>query len=158
MTNNTKKTLEFLSYINTPLSKGSINVLYNANKVNFERTQLYSDFIQSLITLVMDTYMGDEFTSPKQRVQHFNWCWFKNIDNFKEEGIQFRESKELYEYIKHDIVESYYMATDKGDENTYKDYLTKVWKYIFSYSSNKTRSDVEIFIKLYRLFEKSLNF
>jgi len=157
MTDNTKKSLEFLSYINTPLSKTSIDVLYSANNVNFERCQLYSDFIQSLIGLILNTYMGDEITTSKQRVEHFDWCWSKNMDNFSDEGINFNNSKKLYDYIKQDIIETFYKVGDKVEEELNGGYLLKVWKYIFSYSSNKTRSDIEIFIKLYNLFEESLD-
>lgn len=157
MTDNTKKSLEFLSYINTPLSKSSIDVLYSANNVNFERCQLYSDFIQSLICLILKTYMGDDFTNKGQRLEHFDWCWSKNIDNFNGEGITFNKSNKLYSHIKQDMVETFYMLKDKDDEDLGGDYLIKVWRYIFSYSSSKTRSDIEIFIKVYELFEESLN-
>ena len=80
---NIDKSLKFLSYIKTPLSENSVNVLLSANNIKYDCAQLYSDFVQSLFTLIFDTYMGDDITSEIDRIYHFKWCWKKNIENFK---------------------------------------------------------------------------
>lgn len=154
---NIKKTQEFLSYIKTPLSQNSLNVLYSANNIKFERCQLFSDFVQSLMCKVMDTYMGDSFTKPEQRIEHFKWCWNSIISDFNNEGIHFGESSELYDYFEQFMVDSFYMVNDKGYISDTKDNLIKLWKYILSYTTNKTRSDVDTFIEIYKIFEKALN-
>jgi tetratricopeptide (TPR) repeat protein len=61
-----RKALNFLKYINTPMSRESIIVLYNANNINIEKCELYNEIIQSLIFLVYDTYMGDDITNEKE--------------------------------------------------------------------------------------------
>lgn len=152
----TKNTQEFLSYIKTPLSKTSLNVLYSANNIRFEKCQLFGDFIESLIVIIVDTYMGDEYTKPDQREEHFQWCWDRNIDNFLDEGIEFTNTTEVFNYFKHFMMDSYYFSSDKGNIEYNKTYLIKIWKYIFDYNTNKTRSDVEIFIEVYKMFEKTL--
>ena len=154
---NTKKTQEFLSYIKTPLSQNSLNVLYSANNIKFERCQLFSDIVQSLMCKVMDTYMGDSFTKPEQRIEHFKWCWDSTMSDFYNEGIHLGESTELYEYFEQFMLDSFYMTNDKGDISDIKHNLIKLWKYILSYTTNKTRSDVDTFIEIYRIFEKALN-
>ena len=154
---NTRKTQEFLSYIKTPLSQNSLNVLYSANNVKFERCQLFSDFTQSLIAKVADTYMGDTFTTPVQRIEHFKWCWDENIQNFEDENIQLKHSRELFHYFQQFMVDSFYASTDKDEMDVVKHRLTKLWKYILGYTTNKTRSDVDTFLEVYKIFEKTLN-
>ena len=153
---NTRKTQEFLSYIRTPLSQNSLNVLYSANNVKFERCQLFSDFTQSLIAKVVDTYMGDTFTTPTQRIEHFKWCWDENIQNFKDENIQLKHSRELFHYFQQFMVDSFYTSADKDEMDVVKHKLTKLWKYILGYTTNKTRSDVDTFLEVYKIFEKTL--
>jgi len=153
---NIKNTQEFLSYIKQPLSKTSLDVLYSANNVKFERCQLFGDFIQSLVVKVLDTYMGDEYTKPEQRIEHFKWCWDKNIESFEDEGIYFTDTEEIYDYFKEFMVDIYYSSKDKTDRNRDKRDINKMWKYIFNFSINKTRSDVEMFLEVYRMFEKTL--
>jgi hypothetical protein len=104
----------------------------------------------------MDTYMGDKFTTPEQRIEHFKWCWDVTMSDFTNEGINLKPSKELYSYFEQFMIDSFYMTNDKGDINIVKDNLTKLWKYILSYTTNKTRSDVDTFLEVYKIFEKTL--
>lgn len=150
------KPQDFLSYIRTPLSQNSLNVLYSANNIKFERCQLFSDIVQSLVCKIMDTYMGDKFTTPEQRLEHFKWCWDTTMGDFANEGINLKSSKELYNYFEQFMVDSFYMTNEKGDIDVVRDNLTKLWKYILSYTTNKTRSDVDTFLEVYKIFEKTL--
>jgi hypothetical protein len=156
MMSNTRKKQEFLSYIRTPLSQNSLNVLYSANNIKFERCQLFSDIVQSLVCKIMDTYMGDNFTTPEQRLEHFKWCWDSTMTDFANEGINLKETRELYRYFRDFIMDSFYMTNEKGDLNITKEKLIKLWKYILSFTTNKTRSDVDTFLEVYRLFEKTI--
>lgn len=153
---NIRKTQEFLSYIRTPLSQNSLNILYSANNIKFERCQLFSDIVQSLVCKIMDTYMGDKFTKPEQRIEHFKWCWDSTMSDFINEGINLKPSEELYTYFEQFMFDSFYMTNDKGDINVVKDNLINLWKYILSYTTNKTRSDVDTFLEVYKIFEKTL--
>ena len=100
--------------------------------------------------------MGDKFTKPEQRPQHFKWCWDSTVKDFLDEGIEFRESTELYQYFQQHMLDTYYMSSDKLDTETTKKKLINLWKYILSNTTNKTRSDVDTFLDVYRLFEKTL--
>lgn len=152
------KAQQFLSYIKTPLSETSLNFLYTTNNVRFERCQLYSDFIQSLIHKIMDTYMGDSYTKPEQRVDHFKWCWDATFKDFAEEGIEFKHSIDLYDYFQHHFLDTFYMSDEKDDLYLIKAKMINLWKYILSNTTNKTQSDVDTFLDVYKLFEKTLNF
>ena len=145
-----------MSYIRTPLSQNSLNVLYSANNVKFERCQLFSDFTQSLISKMVDTYMGDDITKPAQRIEHFKWCWNVNMEDFRNENINLKHSTELFDYFQQFMVDSFYTSTDKSDMEVLKHKITKLWKYILSYTTNKTRSDVDTFLDIYKIFEKTL--
>ena len=104
----------------------------------------------------MDTYMGDKFTTPEQRVEHFKWCWNATMLDLANENIHLNNTKDLYNYFEIFMLDTFYLATDKGDIENTKDNLTKLWKYILSYSTNKTRSDVDTFLEVYKMFEKTL--
>ena len=149
------KTRKFLSYIKTPLSEDSVAVLYSANNIRYEKCLLFNDFVQSLLTLIFDTYMGDDFTSDEDKVNHFKWCWTKNINNFKEEGIHFNESKEAYDYFLEFMMEVFYTLNDKDDRNVPITIRT-LWISVFSYNKLKTRSDMDNFIEIYKILDESL--
>ena len=150
------KSLEFLSYIKTPLSENSINVLLNANNIKYDCSQLYSDFVQSLFSLIFDTYMGDDITSEIDRIYHFKWCWKKNIENFNEEGINFVDTKDAYYYFLEFMCEVYYSAEEKESKPQIPETIKKLWYKLFSYGPQKTRSDIDNFIEIYNILDKSL--
>ena len=156
MAKDKNKTIEFLNYIKNPLSETSIAILYDANSVRFDKCQLYSDFVCSLLMLVFDTYLGDVITTEKQQIEHFNWCWDKNISNFNEEGIEFKSINELQSYFKEFMVEVFYAIEDKDDKPYINENLISLWEYIFDYKKPKSRSDIDSFIEIYNIFEKSL--
>ena len=147
----------FLSYINTHMSRESINILYNAHNIQYEKCELYSDFVQSLLRLIFDTYMGDEVTSVEHQIKHFNWCWKKNVENFETEGLVF-ESERLHSYFLEFMLEVYYTAPEKDGPNFDHKNILKLWYYIFDYNREKSNSDMDTLIEIYVLFEKSLKF
>ena len=153
--NNKNGRQNFLDYINRPISKESIAILYSTNNIIFEKCELYSDYVQSLLRLVFDTYLGDDITSVEQQIKHFKWCWEKNLSNFKNEGINLGSSK-LYNYFLEFLLEVYYTSIDKNDNNELDKNLLKLWKNIFNFNSAKTQSDIDTLIEIYLIFEKSL--
>ena len=153
MEDNNRK--NFLAYIKTPMSRESINILYGAHNIQFEKCELYSDFVQSLLRLIFDTYMGDEVTSVENQVKHFNWCWSKNIENFTSEGLYF-DSNRLYSYFLEFMLEVYYTSPDKDSAGFDHKNILKLWYYIFDYNREKTNSDMDTLIEIYKIFESAL--
>ena len=147
--------ISFLAYINNPMSKESIEFLYEANNVKFERCELYGDFVQSLLMLVFNTYMGDEHTNLENQFKHFEWCWDKNIKNFEEEGIFFNNQK-LYNYYLEFVFEVFYSNPDKENYEDNEKGILRVWNDIFNYTSIKTNSDIDTLIEIYKIFDQSL--
>lgn len=148
------KSRKFLDYINNPMSKESVMVVYDANGIKFEKCELYGDFVQSLFMMVFDTYMGDDVTNINEQIEHFNWCWNKNVLNFREEGMCFEGGK-LYEYFFAYMIEVFYPSKKKPEDYTDKTSL-RLWSEIFDYNRSKTNSDIDTFIEIYKIFENSL--
>ena len=51
---------EFIEYISKPLTSDEMNLLYKANDINYDRCNLYYDFITSLNRKVVNTFLGDD--------------------------------------------------------------------------------------------------
>tara|TARA_B100000963_G_C22607139_1_gene663114 strand:+ start:505 stop:981 length:477 start_codon:yes stop_codon:yes gene_type:complete len=155
MIEKTDKNIKFLSYIGTPLSENSISVLYSANNINFERCELFSDYVQSLLSIIFDTYLGDDITEDDEKIKHFEWCWIKNIENFEKENIKFSIKSESFDYFKEFMIEVFYNVELK-EENKIKPIIKNLWNSIFSYNGTKTSSDMDNFIEIYKILENSL--
>jgi len=155
MIENADKNIEFLSYIGSPLSENSIAVIYSANNISFDRCELFSDYVQSLLYIIFDTYLGDEITEEEDKLKHFEWCWKKNIDNFKLEGIKFSTKGESFDYFKEFMIEVFYNIENKESKKI-KGIITSLWDTIFSYNGMKTSSDMDNFIEIYKILEKSI--
>lgn len=136
------------------MKKDDILLIYRINNVIPERSVLYLDFTHSLFDLVTSTYLGDDVMDGNSTKQHFDWCWKKTVDSFKKEKIYF-ESIELYSYFFTLFLESFYSENDKSEKNVNK--LLEFWEDIFVYSTSKTLSELEAFIDLYKIFDKSLS-
>jgi hypothetical protein len=152
---NNKNRVNFLDYINTPMSKESIIVIYGANNIKYEKCELYNDFVQSLLMLAFDTYMGDDVTNIDEQENHFKWCWDTNISNFKSEGVMFQNIK-LYNYFLEFMLEVFYTSTDKSIFESSGRNVLALWDNIFDYNRVKTNADMDTLIEIYRIFEKSL--
>jgi len=146
-------TIDFIEYISKPMKKEDILLLYKINNVTPERSALYLDFTHSLYDLIVTTYLGDEVMDNDSIKQHFDWCWKKVIEAFQKEKIYF-ESVELYNYFFTLFLESFYTEVDKSEKNVNK--LLEFWQDIFEYSVTKTLSELEAFIDLYKIFDRSL--
>lgn len=138
------------------MSKENVLLLYNAHNVKYEKCQLYGDFIKSLLLLMFDTYLGDEITGVKEQKKHFKWCWDTNILNFTKEGLSFENNK-LFEYFSEFTTELFYLDPEKDDAFFKHKDILKIYDYIFDYGMIKSKSDIDMLVEIYRIFENSLN-
>lgn len=136
------------------MSKESISLIYDANNVKYDKCQLYGDFVMSLIKLIYSTYLGDDVTDEEDRKKHFEWCWKKNVSNFEKEGI-YIDSYKLSEYFFEFMFLVFYLDDDKDNEKI-KEMDYKLWTEVFDCNKLKTNSEVDAFIEIYNLFEKSV--
>jgi hypothetical protein len=145
---------EFMNYITNPLTSDQMNLLYKANDIKFDRCNLYYDFIKSLNKVIVDTYLGSEYISTEREVkEHYLWCFNKVVSNFKEEQILFDDVDKLKEYFFYFYDELFHKDSDKLLNK-----LDNLAEFSFDFHRIKSRSDIDIMIELYKLFEKSIYF
>ena len=105
---------------------------------------------------VNNTFLGDDVINNEEDIKnHFNWCFNHTIKNFSKEGILFMETDLLKEYFFNFYVELFYYTPTKKD---ILDKLDKFPNMSFDYYRLKTRSDMDVLLELYRIFEKSLDY
>ena len=145
---------KFIKYTTELLNEKELNSLYLKHNIDYNRTVLYSDFIESLFELIFTTYIGDEYYEIEDKFLHFDWCWYKNLENFKEENIIFITTDICFEYFLSLIYETFYDNKLKSEETNNK--LISLYKNILSYTNKKTNSEFDEMIKLYQMIEKML--
>jgi hypothetical protein len=145
----------FLAYIHNPMSKESVSVLLAANNIKFEKSELYSDFVQSLLMRIFDTYLGDEVMDYDSQLKHFKWCWEKTVDDFAKESINIKNPK-LYNYFLEFTIEVFYSYKEKKPFEYADKVILRIWSDIFNFTKTKTNSDIDTLIEIYTIFEKSL--
>lgn len=125
---------------------------YSANNIIRERSDLYYDFIISLLSVIDETYLGPEAISTQEdMVNHFTWCFKKVVDNFKKEKIKFSPDAD-YEYLWFFIYKGYYTSTFDGRYGTLVQYFT----YLFDYTAIKTPQEIASYIDFYKIFDQNL--
>ncbi len=135
------------------LNDEELNRLYLNHNIEYDRCVLYSDFTESLFEIIFTTYMGDEFYKIEDKFLHFDWCWVKNIENFREENIIFITSDISYEYFLGLIYETFYENKLKSEKINNE--LISLYKNILSYSNKKTESEFYQMIKLYQMIGRN---
>lgn len=143
----------FLAYLNQPVSKENLELIINVNNIKHDRCVLYKYFVISLITIIFDTYLGEEFTDEEQQLNHFKWCWAKNVNNFIKEGVRFEEEK-LYDYFLNFMLEVYY--TNDNPDDLFMEKTIKFWSELFNIERQKTNADVDTLLEIYKIFDSSL--
>lgn len=144
---------DLIEYISKPMDQEELEFLYKINNIKIERVELYLDFIHTLFYNVTETYLGDDVVKGDDIKKHFDWCWDKSIKTFELEGIFFL-SDDLYNYFYSLFFESFYKEEDKSDENVNQ--LIFFWEDIFDYRGEKSKSDLESLLDLYKIFNDSL--
>ena len=125
---------------------------YSANNIIRERSELYYDFIISLLDLIEETYLGSDVISTQEdMVNHFTWCFKKIVDNFNKERIKFSSDAD-YEYLWYFIYKGYYSSVSKNKYNALVEYFT----YLFDYTAIKTPPEVLSYVDFYKIFDQNL--
>jgi len=147
MTNN--KSVEFYDYFKKIMTREEILNIFALNNIIIEKCELYNDFIESLYDLIFDTYLGDDLLKEEDQKNHFKWCWDNTVLNFSKEGVNINNIH-LYKYFKTFTMQVYY-SVPKEFVNTQN--IIKLWQYIFNYHNTKSKSDLDVLIEVYKMFE-----
>lgn len=143
----------FLNKLNTLMSRENMTLIYDSKGISRERSELYHDYVKSLMMLIFDTYMGDDIMNNNDRINHFVWCWNRNRDNFISEGIHI-DCPKLKDKFLIFALEAYYPVTSKTRDGEAR--LLGLLQHVFGYDTLKSRADVDDFLNYYQLFENAL--
>lgn len=143
---------KLLKRMSRPLSLMETELIYDSNRIVYERSDLYLDFILTLDDLIETTYFGHDMMDDEERINHYNWCWNKTCDLVNTELIKFNRNDNAYVYLLDTYLEAFY-----DDKKTVTIHLTNFWKHIFDYNSKKSRPEIDTYLKIYKIFEQSYN-
>ena len=131
-----------------------INIWYSANNIIREKSELYYDFITTLLKLIDETYLGSDIVSTQDdMVNHFMWCFNKIRANFEHERINFTSvSTPAYDYLWFFLYKGYY--TSELDDR--REILLEYFKYLFDHSIVKTPPELESYKDFYKIFDQNL--
>ncbi len=142
---------EFNKFLNQKLDDDKIELFYRANFINPLKVELFHDFTISLLETVHNTYPGDDVAPNDYYLNHFRFCFDKVVKNFGAEHLYFDgDDKEISEYFYLTLEETYYKDPNKKETIGA---LKNIYNKIFDMENmNKTQSDLEIFLDLYKSF------
>lgn len=127
--------------------------LNTINNIAPEKVELFREFSISLTYLVEDTYLGDDVIQTQDdQINHFNWCWERNIKNFNKENILFQTKGEHYYYYLAYFIDIYY-----GNSNKTKGLFGKIvgfWDDVLSIDGLKTKSEHDLLCEIYKIMDK----
>ena len=147
-----KSALEFLRYISKPLDSSIIEKQLKDNDIILERIDLYISFIRSLYVKVIETYLGDDvINSELIKSEHFNWCWDSVVRDYKNEGFDFSNNADLYEWFKTYFLVSFYLE----DKKDIKGIILASFEEAFDFYADKSQSDMDLLTELYQIFDKT---
>lgn len=143
-------------YLTEQLSMESLRNIYRVNNIDIELAIIYRDFTLTLCDTLYTTYLGDDIMTDQYKKEHFDWSWSKTKDMFGNEGFYFTNTEEIEDYFFQFMEDVYYNNSHKETFNDIDNNLNELWVYLFNLNVSKSKSDVDTFIQLYKMFNKSL--
>jgi len=145
---------QFYNYVTTNVTPEELHVWVKACNINTEKSELFFDFTNVLCNLIFTTYLGnDVITNDYDKKGHFDWCWGKILENFKNENIVFRQEGRHYDYFWNFYYESFYTnPKDKDVVLKIKDFFSK----LLILHLPKTKSELDIFSEIYIILNNNL--
>jgi hypothetical protein len=151
----------FLRWLTTPITLEEIELSFNINNMIREKLELFSDFSFSLYNLVIDTYLGEGqknitriTLTDQEKKNHFDWCWKKNIENFRKENFLFNEEGDHYDYFYNFFRDAYYQQKDEKVKKSIDSFFTE----LFTNFNNYTKSDLDMVTEIYKMLDKNLSY
>lgn len=148
----------FFNWMSKPIPKDEVLIWFNVHNLNYEKIELYEDFSKSLYLLVKDTYLGDDSSETKitlsfdDKEKHFDWCWNKLIENFKQENLNFKFEGQHKDYFKTFYLDTFYGGKDHNLKVALPDFINDV----FDLEKTFTKSDLDLLTEIYNLLDKNM--
>jgi len=145
--------IDFIEYISKPMEDRDILLLLKINGFTVERGNLLLDFVESFLQKIVKTYLGDDLMTTEDRRKHFDWCWESVLKDFSKENIFFNKKGNLYDYFLSFFNEIFYLEKNKGEKRFEKTLYFVINS--FNYKRLRTKSEIDSFLDLYKIFNKS---
>lgn len=148
----------FFDWMSKPLPKEDVIVWFNVHNMIYEKIELYGDIFKSLNYIIVDTYLGNNDVETKielsetDKINHFDWCWKKTLENFSKENILISQEGTHKEYLLSFFLDTFYNQKEKGIADAIPDFLDQV----FDVTKPFSKSDLDILTELYKLMEKNI--
>lgn len=146
----------FFKWLTKPIGDDDLEVWLNVNNITKEKVELFFDFSLGLYRLVVDTTLEDKDFKIQEsdRINHYNWCWNKNIENFEKENIIFDKTGSHYTYFKDFFFDSYYNQQSDELKNSIESFLF----HLFDMSKSFTKSDLDMLIEIYKTLDSNFKY
>ena len=148
----------FFRWMSNPISKEEVLIWFNIHNLNYEKIELYGDFVKSLYQTIIDTYLGDDELETRislreeDKIAHFEWCWNKVLDDFRKENIVIKNEGQHKDYFKSFFLDSFYNSNQRNLKVAIPEFIEDV----FNLEKPFTKSDLDILTELYNMFEKNM--
>lgn len=150
----------FFRWMSKPIANDEVQIWFSVHNMIPEKIELYGDLFKSLFKIMGDTYLGSEESETKinltvdDKLNHFEWCWGKLLDNFNKENIKIKESGAHKDYFWEFFKDTYYNQKDQRVKLSISQFIDDV----FSLQKPFTKSDLEILTELYKSLEKNIEY
>ena len=148
----------FYNWMMVPVPKDEVDIWFSVHNMIPEKIELYGDIFESLTTLILETYLGEETNETKIRMSddditnHFDWCWKKTIDGFEKENILLDSDGEHKDYVKTFFLDSFYYQKDSEIRSAVKIFV----KDLFDIDKVFVKSDLDIITEIYKVFNRNV--
>ena len=148
----------FYNWMMVPVPKDEVDIWFSVHNMIPEKIELYGDIFESLTTLILETYLGEETNETKIRMSddditnHFDWCWKKTIDGFEKENILLDSDGEHKDYVKTFFLDSFYYQKDSEIRSAVKIFV----KDHFDIDKVFVKSDLDIITEIYKVFNRTV--
>jgi hypothetical protein len=148
------------NYISKQVDPEEVDIWFKVNNIIPEKMELYYDFCYSLFSLMVTTYLGGSaetsetgvIMNEEENLQHFKWCWSKNIENFKREEINFNDEGEHFNYFYTLFTEVFYTQKREDLRNSINDFFND----LFNREKPFTQVDLDLVYNLYKSLDKNI--
>ena len=148
------------NYISKQVDPEEVDIWFKVNNISPEKMELYYDFCYSLFSLMVTTYLGGSsetsetgvIMNEEENLQHFKWCWSKNIENFKREEINFNDEGEHFNYFYSLFTEVFYTQKREDLRNSINDFFDD----LFNREKPFTQVDLDLVYNLYKSLDKNI--
>lgn len=143
----------YIQFVTSESQKNQIETWYRAYNIVHEKTQLYRDFLISLLDLINSTYLGKDILIEEDDIKnHFLWCFNEIISSFEKEKIYFKRDTIYVDYFWTFFYRTFYLNDNEDKIMRIREYLSKI--FVFNYNKNNT--DLELLTEFYKILDQNL--